>query len=229
MALLIPGVVQAQAPKPAPGAPDRPNFEQMREELRDLPPEERQARIREIREQFAQRQGQPGGQPLPGQARGQGMMAGGPAANPGRVMMVLTPEQRESMREVSEANRDKVRDLEEKLRVARKAATDAGIGQKFDEAALREKLEAAAKLDIELTLLRAKALASIEPPLSEEQIQKIRNPAPMNRDQPGQRGPGFDGPGNNRPPQDQPRPGQPPPPRNFERRGGLPPDSELIK
>lgn len=99
-----------------------------------------------------------------------------PPAGAGRVLMVLTPEQRESIRDEFEQNRDKIRELEQELREARKAAADAGLAKDFNEEELRKKLEAAAKLEIEMTLLRARALSKIEPPLSDEQIERIKNP-----------------------------------------------------
>lgn len=175
--LLLPGNLRAQEPEPVPDRPDRPNIERLREELRDLPPEERRARMRELWEQNAARQVQPGERPFAMQPRAQapGMAAEGGL---GRVLMVLTPEQRQSLREVSEGDRQKVRELQEQLREARKAAAEAGIASEFNESALREKLEAAAKLDTELAILRARALSKIEPPLSSEQIERIKNPPP---------------------------------------------------
>ena len=173
-ALLLPAGLCAQDENKKPAAPvDR---QQLREQLRDMSPEERVAKMRELREQgvlpgggAAQRQGQGGQQP--------GMMGG--AGGIARILMVLTPEQRESMRATAEADREKTRELEEKIRDARKAALEATLEKKFNEEALRQKLEAAAKIETELTVLRAKALSKVEPPLSEEQIEKIKNPPPM--------------------------------------------------
>ena len=200
-ALVLSSVAVAQdAERPL----NRLNREELREELRNLPPEERQARIRELREQF----GQPGGPlerrefPAPGNPQ---------AAMQGRVMMVLTPEQRESMRGNAEVNREDVRELEEKLRDARKEATEATLARDFNERVLRSKLEAAAKIETELAVLRAKALANIEPPLTEEQLEKIKNPAPMANPRLERRGPAFDGPPGERPPRDEFRPGRPQP------------------
>lgn len=195
-ALLLPCLSSAQEPSQP---PPRANREGLREEFRNLPPEEREARLRQMRERF----GQDGAPP--------GMMAGR-AGGLERVFLVLTPEQRESMRKTTEANRDQVRDLEEKLRAARKAIMEAGIGKEFNEAALRQKLEAAAKLDIDLTLLRAQALAKVEPPLSDEQIEKIKNPPPMGEMLRQRQGQGWEGAPGERPFRDPNRPGQRPPP-----------------
>ncbi len=96
-----------------------------------------------------------------------------------RVFAVLTEEQRYSMRQASEGQREKVRAIEEKIRDARKAILEASVAEKFDEDAVRNKAEEAAKLDAELTVMRAKALSLIKPPLSKEQIEKIKNPQPL--------------------------------------------------
>jgi uncharacterized membrane protein len=167
--LFLPVAVRAQeGPRPEPRpAPDRPNWEPLRDELRNLPPEERQARLRELRERFGQGTGAP--QP--------GLMASRASGAIERVFMVLTPEQRESLRKAGEENRDKVRELEEKLRDARKEIMAASLGKDFNERGLRERLEAAARLEIDLTVLRARTLAKVEPPLSAEQIERIKNPA----------------------------------------------------
>lgn len=91
---------------------------------------------------------------------------------------VLTPEQRRSLREANAENRDKVRELQEELREAREAVTEATVASKFKESNLRKKLQAASKLETELAILRARGLSKIEPPLSEEQIERIKNPPP---------------------------------------------------
>lgn len=204
VALILPAGLRAEDPKPAP--PEQPNRQQLREQLRDLPPEERQAKIREMREQ--------GGFPQGAQGQRQFQGQGGSQAGIARIAMVLTPEQRESMRTASEADREKTRELEEKIRDARKAALEATLEKNFNEDALRKKLDVAAKLDTELMLLRAKALSKIEPPLSDEQIQQIKNPPPLGDMIRQRQGQGPDGaPGafrdqsRPRPPNDGPRDG----------------------
>lgn len=97
---------------------------------------------------------------------------------------VLTEEQRDSLREAMESQRDKMRDLEENLRAARKEMFQAGLAQKFDEDALRQKALEAGRLDAELTVLRAKALSKMKPPLSAEQIEKLKTPPPFEGGEP---------------------------------------------
>src|SRR5258706_929165 len=112
--------------------------------------------------------------------RGQRRMAGGPAARfvPGleRLQAILTEDQRASLREAMEGQREKMRDLEEKTRAARQELLMAGLTEKFDEEAVRQKALAAAKLEAELTLLRARAFSKIPPALSPEQVQKLKTP-----------------------------------------------------
>ena len=94
-----------------------------------------------------------------------------------RVLSVLTEEQRASMREAMAADRGQVRDLDLKIRQARRELFELGLKEKFDEAAVRKKATAAAKLEAEMTVLRVKALSRMRPPLTAEQIAKIRESA----------------------------------------------------
>jgi Spy/CpxP family protein refolding chaperone len=147
--------------------------------------------------------------------RSEGMpMAGG------MFLGMLTEEQRMSMRDVMQDQREKTRDLEEKLRKARQATMETALTGKFNESAVRKKALEQAKIEAELSVLRAKALASVKPPLTPEQIERLKNPpAPqfgnMRQGQgyggpEGMRQPGFRG-GDGLPPRPQPE-GQPPPP-----------------
>ena len=172
-ALLLPVALRAQDENNKPAAPiDR---QQLREQLRNLSPEEREAKLREMREQGGFVPGGPGQRLFQGQGGAGNRLVG----DIERIAVVLTPEQREFMRTANEENRDKTRDLEEKVRAARKATLDAALDKKFDEAVLRQRLEALAKLDVDLMVIRAKMLSKVEPPLSDEQIERIKNPPPM--------------------------------------------------
>jgi Spy/CpxP family protein refolding chaperone len=112
--------------------------------------------------------------------RGQPRMAGGPAGRfvPGieRLQAILTEEQRASLREAMEGQREKMRDLEEKTRAARQGLLMAGLTEKFDEEAVRQKALSAAKLEAEMTVLRARAFSKMRPPLSPEQLEKLKAP-----------------------------------------------------
>lgn len=117
-----------------------------------------------------------GDRPQFGGAIGQAMQAGRTAF---AIERVLTEEQRSSLRETMEKQREKMRAIEEKLRAQRKELLEAGLAEKFDEKAVREKALEIGKLDAELTVLRAKAMSQMKPALSAEQIEKIKNPPPF--------------------------------------------------
>lgn len=92
---------------------------------------------------------------------------------------VLTEEQRASLRQTMQNQREQMRGFEEKLRLARKEMIATGLAEKFDEDAVRRQALEVGKLEAELTVLRAKALAQVKPPLSAEQIEQIKNPPPF--------------------------------------------------
>ena len=91
---------------------------------------------------------------------------------------VLTDEQRASLREAMEGQREPMRDLEQKIRAVRKELMQAGLAGKFDEEAIRQQAMEAGRLEAELTVLRAKAFSKMKPALSSEQIEQIKNPPP---------------------------------------------------
>src|SRR6185436_15338004 len=114
------------------------------------------------------------GSPTPGAGR---FMEGmGPAFE------VLTPEQRTSVAQAMQAQREKVRALETKIGEARRALLAAGLNGKFDEEMVRKRAQAVANLEAEIAVLRMESLSKVQPPLSPEQIEKIINsmPARMN-------------------------------------------------
>lgn len=92
-----------------------------------------------------------------------------------RIYNVLTEEQRASLRDAMQSQREKLRDAEEKLRDARRQIFEAALLDKFDEAAVRDKATAAAKLEAEMMVVRAKAFSQMRPPLSAEQLEKLKN------------------------------------------------------
>jgi Spy/CpxP family protein refolding chaperone len=152
--------------------------------------------------------------PLIGEPRRGDLPQLGLQPGPGLVERVLNQEQRESMRDVLASQRAATRGILEKMRVARRELLKASLAESFDEDAVQAKAMAVAKLEADLAVLRAKALSQIQPPLSDEQIEKVLNPPPtdrmppgMNRPRPGARpgnlpphGPGDDN-GRPRPPQ----------------------------
>lgn len=94
------------------------------------------------------------------------------------MLGVLTEEQRKSFRQVMRSQREKVRDLARQLRAAREQLLGSGLIGKFDEAEVRQKALAVAKLEADLAVLRLKAISEIQPPLSSEQARKIQAALP---------------------------------------------------
>jgi Spy/CpxP family protein refolding chaperone len=155
-----------------------------------------------------------------GRDRQQGERPGpGIQPGPGVALMerVLTEEQRESMRDIMKSQRERMQGIQEKIRAARKELMKASLAESFDEEAVRAKALVVAKLEADLTVLRAKAISQVQPPLSEEQIERIINPPPQDRLQPGNGEPRPGDRRGNRPPRgprdgsDQPRPPKPDP------------------
>jgi uncharacterized membrane protein len=172
-----PGVLPAQDAAPQ---PDKPNWEELREQLRNMTPEERKAKLSELRSQQVPNPVRP----QPGQ-----VTRPGPGEGLERVLAVLTPEQRESMRKLLADSREGMHALEEQLRTARQDAFTATLGTNYDETVVRQKLEAAAQIEVQLNLIRARAVAKLQPPLSAEQIQQLKSPAAPRRVIRGPQGP----------------------------------------
>ncbi|MGC3960468.1 MAG: periplasmic heavy metal sensor [Verrucomicrobiota bacterium] len=108
---------------------------------------------------------------------------GGPAGFRGgqgqgfQVMeQVLTEDQRESLRPAMEAQREKMRGLQEKIRDARKAMMTAALADEFKDDVVKAKAMEVAKLEAEVTVMRLKALSEVQPALSKEQMDKLLNP-----------------------------------------------------
>jgi Spy/CpxP family protein refolding chaperone len=93
-------------------------------------------------------------------------------------MGVLTDEQRTSYQAALGRERGLMMELQTKLRVARQELVNASVGQKFDENVMRQKALAVSRLEAEMTVLRAKALSEVQPPLTPEQIEKMKTRQP---------------------------------------------------
>lgn len=150
---------------------------------------------------------------------------------PGLPDESLSEEQRTSMREAMDASRKEARPLEEKMRAARRDLQEAIHAEKLDEQLIRDKAAEIGKLEGDLAVIRAKAISKIHPPLTREQLARMKNMPPQfdrqrppfaegRPGEPRRRGPGFDGPpprplppGEDRGPDGavQPRPKGPPP------------------
>lgn len=114
----------------------------------------------------------------------QGLGPRGPRFQPGQFqpgrgggMMlenILTGEQREKFGEEMFAQREKNRELNEKFMKLRRELDEALFGEKLDEELIRKKSMELAEVDVERSLLRARAFAKIRPSLSEEQLDRIK-------------------------------------------------------
>ena len=88
---------------------------------------------------------------------------------------VLTDEQRQSLRAALEPQRDKLPPLEEKMLASRRALLDAAVSGKFDENLVRQSAGASAGAEAELTVIYVRALSQMQPPLSAQQLQQLKN------------------------------------------------------
>jgi Spy/CpxP family protein refolding chaperone len=91
------------------------------------------------------------------------------------INQVLTDEQRQSLRAALERQRDKMPALEEKVRAPRRTLLDAATGGKFDESLVRQAAQTSAEAEAELTVIYAQALSQMQPPLSAQQLQQLKN------------------------------------------------------
>jgi len=100
-----------------------------------------------------------------------GLTLGGPSGT-------LNDQQRASYVAAMNRQRGLVMELQAQLRAARQEFNDASLGQKFDENVIRQKAMAAYRCEAEMAVLRARALSEVQPPLTPEQIEKIKNGQP---------------------------------------------------
>lgn len=89
--------------------------------------------------------------------------------------IALDDKQRELFRDALQKDGEGLRQLDEKLRAAQKELMQAVIAEKSEEKVIREKAEAVAKIEVEMTLLRAKAFATVAPTLKPEQREQLEN------------------------------------------------------
>jgi Spy/CpxP family protein refolding chaperone len=120
----------------------------------------------------------------PPRAQGQrpNMQGGGMAGFAlGGPVGVLTDEQRVSYQAAMARQRGRMLELEAQMRIARQDFVAASVDQKFDENAMRQKAMAAYRPEAEMAVLRAKAMSEVQPPLTAEQIEKIKanQPGPV--------------------------------------------------
>lgn len=89
---------------------------------------------------------------------------------------ILTEEQRQKFVEEMFAQREKNRQLnpDEKFMKLRRELDQALFGEKLDEELVRKKSMELAEIDLERSLVRARAFAKIRPSLSPEQLERLK-------------------------------------------------------
>jgi Spy/CpxP family protein refolding chaperone len=86
---------------------------------------------------------------------------------------VLTQEQRTKLRESMQASQADVAPLNEKLAAAQKEALKAALAKNPDEKVVRGKIEAVAKIQTDIAMLRLKAVKEVAPTITDEQKAQI--------------------------------------------------------
>lgn len=87
----------------------------------------------------------------------------------GRPGGILTQEQRTKMRETMQAMQTDLSPLTNKLAVAQKDAVKAALAKDADAQAVRVKIEAVAKIQTDIAMLRLKAVKEVASTLTDEQ------------------------------------------------------------
>ncbi|HMJ89000.1 MAG TPA: periplasmic heavy metal sensor [Candidatus Acidoferrum sp.] len=111
----------------------------------------------------------------PGAAAGPRGPAGAGGARGGGLN--LDDKQRELIREARVKTTEEQRGFEEKLRIAQRDFVRATLAEKYDEKAVREKADAVAKIQADISVLNAKAFSSIAPTLKPEQRESFETSA----------------------------------------------------
>jgi Spy/CpxP family protein refolding chaperone len=106
-----------------------------------------------------------------GQSSIAGVALGGPIG-------VLTDQQRASYQVAMKELHGRFMELDAKLRVAREDLINISVTEKFDENRIRQKAFAVAQIEAEMTVLRVKAFSQVQPPLTPEQIEKVKTGQP---------------------------------------------------
>ena len=100
----------------------------------------------------------------------QGLAQPGP---PGGRGGILTEEQRTKLREAIQSSSSELSQLAEKLAAAQKEAIKAALADKPDESTVRAKIEAVAKIQTEMAMLRFKGVREIKATFTDEQKARM--------------------------------------------------------
>jgi len=140
-------------------------------ELKNLPPEERRARVRALRGLPPEKPGQDrpeARRPSHGTCPGRNGSCDVRARADGGAARILPRSDGSPAR--------RMRELEEKLRNARREAMRASVAREFNEQAIRERAMDVAKMEAEMAVIRARALSRVRPPLTATRSRRLQNP-----------------------------------------------------
>ncbi len=87
----------------------------------------------------------------------------------------LTQDQTAKMRQSMQGSQAELTQLNEKLSAAQKEAIKAALDKGADEKAVRAKIEAVAKIQTDIAMLRLKAVKEIAPTFTDEQKTQMEN------------------------------------------------------
>lgn len=113
---------------------------------------------------------QPQARPQGGQPRGDYFLM--------RFREILNEKQVASLREKLEASRESMNEIGKKIMEKRRGMMGLVLAQPTDKKAIRAAFKELAKLESEVAIMRSEMIAAIKPPLSEEQLEKLKQPPP---------------------------------------------------
>jgi hypothetical protein len=100
------------------------------------------------------------------------------------ILNVLTPEQRRSLAPIAREHNSRLSELQSKLRNAQTTLIDTALSTNSNENTVRQQAAAVAGLEAEISVLRLKILSQVKPPLSSDQIDKVKNAIHLGPSQP---------------------------------------------
>lgn len=93
-----------------------------------------------------------------------------------RVLSVLDEKQRASLAGILQQARPRIAELETQIRLGRNQLLEAELKSPYNEAAVRQAAAGLARTETDLAVQRARMLSEMQPPLTTEQVQQIKNP-----------------------------------------------------
>jgi Spy/CpxP family protein refolding chaperone len=93
-----------------------------------------------------------------------------------RFRSILSDEQGASLREKMEASRESMSEFGKKILEKRRGMMGLILAQPVDKKAIRAAFKELAKMESEIAIMRAEMIAAIKPPLSKEQLEKLKQP-----------------------------------------------------